>query len=107
MPLMAAEYQLVFQLRGSSQLDFEEMLGLETELRSAIGDLGEVDGHDMGQDEMNIFVLTKSPIRCFESLRSLPGVARAMPRLKVAFRPLDSDDYEVLYPSGLYRFTVA
>jgi hypothetical protein len=104
---MPAEYQLVFQLRGSSQLDFEEMLGLERELRSEIGDLGEVDGHDIGQGEMNIFVLTTSPIRCFDSVRSLPGVARAMPRLKVAYRRLDSEDYEVLHPPGLYRFTVA
>lgn len=104
---MPAEYQLVFQLRGSSQLDFEEMLGLETELRSEIGDLGEVDGHDMGQGEMNIFVLTSFPIRCFEHVRSLRGVAHAMPRLKVAYRRLDSDDYEVLHPPGLYRFTVS
>jgi len=103
---MVAEYQLVLQLRGSSQLDFEEMLGIEKELVSGIGDLGEVDGHDMGQGEMNIFVLTTSPIRCFEHVRSLQRVARAMSRLKVAYRLLDSDDYEVLHPPGLYTFTV-
>ncbi len=61
----------------------------------------------MGQGEMNIFVHTASPIRLFESVRSLPGIARALPRLKVAFRPLDGDDYEILHPPGLYRFTVA
>jgi hypothetical protein len=61
----------------------------------------------MGQGEMNIFVQTASPIRLFESVKSLPSVARAMPRLKVAFRPLDGDDYEVLHPPGTYRFTVA
>jgi len=104
---MPAKYQLVFQLRGSSQLDFEEMLGLENELRSEIGALGEVDGHDMGKGEINIFVLTASPIRCFERMTSVRGVARAMPRLKVAYRRLDSDDYEVLYPPGLHKFTVA
>ena len=104
---MPETYQLVFQLPGSSQLDFEEMIGLEGELRSAVGNLGEVDGHDMGQGEMNVFVRTASPIRLFESVRSLPRVARALPRLKVAFRLLDSEDYEVLYPPGLYRFTVA
>jgi hypothetical protein len=107
MTLMPGKYQLVFQLRGSSELDFEEMIALEEELTSAIGKLGDVDGHDMGQDEMNIFIHTTSPIRLFESVRSLPGVARAMPRLKVAFRPLDGEDYEVLHPPGLFRFTVA
>ncbi|HEV8670624.1 MAG TPA: hypothetical protein VGS01_07800 [Candidatus Limnocylindria bacterium] len=104
---MPGIYQLVFQLRGSSESDFEEMVGLEEELTSAIGDLGEVDGHDVGQDEMNIFVHTPSPIRLFEAVRSLPAVARAMPRLRVAFRPLDGDQYEVLHPPGSYRFTVA
>ena len=103
---MTAEYQLVFQLRGSSQLDFEEMIALEGELRSGIGELGEVDGHDVGQGQMNVFVLTPSPIRCFERVRLLPGFARAMPRLKVAFRPLDGDGYEVLHPPGLSSFTV-
>jgi len=107
MTLMPGVYQLVFQLRGSSVLDFEEMIALEEELESAIGDLGNVDGHDLGQGEMNIFVHTASPVRLFETVRSLPLVARAMPRLKVAFRPLDGDAYEVLHPSGTYRFTVA
>jgi hypothetical protein len=104
---MPAAYQLVFQLPGSSETDFGEMIGLEEELRSAIGDLGDVDGHDIGQGEMNVFVLTRSPIRVFEMVRSLPSVARAMPRLRVAFRPLDGDEYEVLHPPGPYRFTLA
>ena len=106
MTLMPTMYQLVFQLTGSSQLDFEEVIALERELRSAVGDLGEVDGHDMGQGEMNIFVHTESPIRLFESVRSLSDIVRALPRMKVAYRPLDGDDYEVLHPPGLYRFTV-
>jgi hypothetical protein len=76
MTLMPDMYQLVFQLRGSSQLDFEEMIGLERELRSAVGDLGDVDGHDMGQGDMYIFVHTASPVRLFETVRSLP-VSRA------------------------------
>jgi hypothetical protein len=78
MTLVPDTYQLVFQLRGSSQLDFEEMIGLERELRPAVGDLGDVDGHDMGQGEMYIFVHTASPVRLFETVRSLPGVARAL-----------------------------
>ena len=104
---MPTAYQLVFQLRGSAQLDFEEMIGIEKELTSAVGDLGRVDGHDMGQGQMNIFVETTSPILLFERVRLLPSVARAMQRLKVAFRPVDGEDYEVLHPPGLHRFTVA
>lgn len=80
---MPAIYQLVFQLPGSSQIDFEEMTGLD------------------------IFVHTESTIRLFESVRSLPGIARALPRMQVAFRQLDGEVYEVLHPPGLFRFTVA
>jgi len=76
---MVGTYQLVFQLPGVSQLDFEEMIGLEEELTSAIGDLGQVDGHDMGHGEMNIFVHTESPIRLFDlpsrSFRTRQGVS--------------------------------
>lgn len=60
------EFQLVLQLPGLSQSDFEDLIGLEMELRTAVGDLGLVDGHDMGVGEMNIFILTSKPIQVFE-----------------------------------------
>lgn len=105
-PSASTEYQLVFQLPGSSQVDFEDLTRLERELRSEVGNLGTVDGHDMGLGEMNIFVLTRSPIQFFERALTLTGIRRAMPRMKVAFREVEGEDYEILYPPGLYEFEV-
>ena len=100
------EYQLVFQLPGSSRSDFEDLIALERELRTAVSDLGLVDGHDMGVGEMNIFVLTSKPIQVFERARTIPGINRAMPRMKVAYRSIGGDEYEILHPLGLYKFEV-
>lgn len=96
----------MFQLPGSSRSDFETLIGLEHELRASIGGLGNVDGHDMGSGEMNIFVLTAHPIRVFEAARTLPTFAQVMPKLKVAFREVAGETYEVLHPQGLFDFEV-
>ena len=100
------EYQLVFQLPGSSRSDFEDLIALERELRTAVSDLGLVDGHDMGVGEMNIFVLTSRPVQVFERARTMSGINRAMPRMKVAYRSIGGDEYEILHPLGLSKFEV-
>lgn len=55
---------------------------------------------------MNIFVLTSKPIQVFERAGKLPTIKRAMPRMKVAYRRVDGEDYEILHPPGLYKFDV-
>jgi len=41
------------------------MIALEEDLIEKLGDSADVDGHDMGSGERNIFIFTSDPVRTF------------------------------------------
>lgn len=99
-------FQVVVQLRAESSEDFERMLALEEELIGGLGDFAEVDGHDSGQGEINLFVHTDEPDLVFNRIRTLPVARRMLPELAIAYRRFDSDDFKILFPEGLGHFEV-
>ena len=100
-------YQLVFQLPFSSTGDYDAMVSLEERITRNLGDLGEVDGHDAGAGQMNVFVHTGRPEAAFERVARALWPGGPPPGLKVAFRRLDGDAYTVLHPLGGADFVVA
>jgi hypothetical protein len=107
MVIRMMKYQLVLQLPASSVEDYDELTELEEILIEGLGDLGNVDGHDAGSGEMNIFLLTDDPQRTFERIKSLPGTRNFMADLKVAFRKIGHDKFTILHPMGLTHFAIA
>jgi len=104
---MERQYQLVLQFPASSIQSHDAMVELENCIIAGLENLGEVDGHDMGDGEVNIFVLTDNPALAFEKIKLLIGTKDFMPELKAAFRDIDEDDYTILHPSGLTHFEIA
>jgi hypothetical protein len=100
------DYQLVVQLREEDRRAFDDMLRLEDALIARLGDLVDVDGHDVGSGEINVFAFTDKPIIAFERMTAIPEVARLLPRLRVAYRAIGSENFETLHPPGLYSFDV-
>ena len=49
--------------------DFDRLVNLEKKLMQELASVGELDGHDFGQSEFNIFVLTDEPAPAFEKAR--------------------------------------
>ena len=93
-------YQLVLQFRGDSLDDFDAMVALEEELMEELGDSADVDGHDVGSGETNIFIFTSDPAGTFD--RAKPVLARKQ-RLQVvtaAYRPVDGEQFTVIWPEG-------
>ena len=91
-------FQLVLQFSpwDSSQLD--ALVALEDRLIDAIGEAGDVDGHDGGSGEANIFIHTDQPAEvlalCLPLIR-----ATALPQLLgAASRPLSGSEYTRLWP---------
>lgn len=101
------KYQLVLQLPASSIEDYDALVELEEIIMEGLGDLGDVDGHDAGSGEMNIFILTGEPKAAFERVKRLAGIIAFMPDLKVAFRVIGEDKFIVLHPTGLAHFAIA
>lgn len=101
------KYQLVLQLPAASIKDYDAMIELEDAIIESLGGIGDVDGHDAGSGEMNIFVLTDQPQAAFERIKALLGTRDFMPDLKVAYRGIGTNAFVVLHPPGLTRFAIA
>jgi len=97
----------VLQLPSDSIKDFDAMIELEDAISGGLGRLGDVDGHDVGSGEMNIFVVTDNPQAAFEKIKSLPDARPLLPVMKVAFRAVEGEDFTILHPVGLTDFEVA
>ncbi len=101
------KYQLVLQLPASSIKDYDAMIELEESIMRNVGNLGDVDGHDAGSGEMNIFILTEHPKLAFDRIKQLLGTRDFMPELKVAFRVIGKDEFTILHPADLTHFSIA
>lgn len=93
-------YQLVLQFREDDCLDFDALFHLEDELQRLVAPIADVDGHDMGSGEMNIFILTADPVATFARAKPLLADASLLDNVRVAYRELHSDDFAFLWPTG-------
>jgi hypothetical protein len=94
------DYPLVLQFRGNDRLDFDALVDLEEELQRLVEPLADVDGHDMGSGEINIFILTADPVATFERAKPLLSDASLLNKVVVAYRELLSDNFTVIWPEG-------
>ena len=93
-------YQLVLQFRGDSLADYDQMIALEDRLIEALGDSADIDGHDTGSGETNIFIFTSDPVATF---RQTQPVLQSMDQLKgvtAAFRDVQGVPFTLLWPEG-------
>ncbi len=92
------QYQLVLQFPITEEFDFDALIELETKLTFELGDEHEVDGHDFGSGEMNIFIHTDNPEEAFNRTTKLLS-AEFSSILRAAYRNMDSDRYSWLHPA--------
>lgn len=101
-------YQLVLQIRDDSLADFDVMMNLEKELSIELNDIAEVDGHDMGCGEINIFILTKNPTAVFEASKPILDRFKLLHDVKAGYRLLSDDIYTTIWPdNSTDKFLVA
>lgn len=100
------KYQLVFQLRAESSEDLDALIELEDALADTLQGHAEIDGHDIGSGEMNVFVHTDNPVEAFERSRADLRERGLLSTVKVAYRHRDLETYTVLWPVGLASFCV-
>ena len=92
-------YQLVLQFAPWSDRDFDALVRLEDELESVVR-AGEVDGHDWGSNEANIFILTEDPATVLQSCMPVIAEAGLMPSFSAGCRLLAEEAYARLWPAG-------
>ena len=105
--VLTVRSQLVFQFPGDSLADFDAMIALEEQFIAALGRSAQVDGHDCGAGESNIFVFTDHPAGTFAQARLCLERAGCLAAVRVAYRDVAGEDFTVLWPEGsTEEFTV-
>jgi len=94
------DYQLVLQFSGDSLGDYDATVALENELIAELGDSADVDGHDAGSGEVNIFIITADPVRTFRQSRVVLERNRRLGAVTAAYRLVDGEEYTVIWPEG-------
>jgi hypothetical protein len=90
--------QLVLQFRPWADHTLEELLAVENQLE-ALTDLGaDVDGHDFGSGEANIFLFTSDPAAALDRCVRVVASAGLLPLLSAGCRPTDEDVYVRTWP---------
>lgn len=98
-------YRFVLQLPVSSMADYDAVVALEDLLIDGLGD-DEVDGHDVGGGEMNVFIWTQNLRGTLDRVQTLLKDHPLADFFLAGFRDEGADDYTPLWPEGLERFDV-
>lgn len=93
------KYQLVLQFPIAENFDFDALIELETKLTFELGSEHDVDGHDLGSGEMNIFIHTNNPNNAFAKVNALLSGQLAS-SLKAAYRIVGTDQFIWLHPAA-------
>jgi hypothetical protein len=87
--------------------DYDAMIEVEDVLIEKLSEANEVDGHDAGTDEVNIFIHTDNPESAFDEIKAILGSSAYWVDAKVAYREVSKSEYTILWPKGLNKFKVA
>jgi hypothetical protein len=96
-------YQLVLQFRGDSLEDLDATVALEHELIEQLGESADVDGHDVGSGETNIFIFTSDPAATFSRARPVLERRQQLKSVTAAYRDAEGERYTVIWPEGSRR----
>ena len=100
------KYQLVLQWPASSISDYNSMVEVEDILIKTLTADSDVDGHDAGAGEMNIFIRTNDPNQTFNEIKTILGTRDFWVEARVAYREVTGNEYTILWPKSLTRFRV-
>ncbi len=101
------DYQLVLQFRGDSLEDLDATVALADELIEELGESADVDGHDVGSGETNIFIFTCDPEATFHQARPVLERRQQLQSVTIAYREVEGEQFTVIWPErSLTEFRV-
>jgi hypothetical protein len=101
------KYELVLQWPSTSKVGFEEMIKIEDTLTHALGSHSEVEGHEWGAGEFDIFIDTDDPMEAFKKIKQVLQGSDAWADLRVAYRDEAEPEYTIIWPENLKYFNLA
>lgn len=101
------QYQLSVQIKGVNSEDFNRLVRWENDLATPLAPFADVDGHDFGSGEFNIFIFTNDPIVTFRKVQEFTEVRPLPQAMAAAYRQIDGDEYVVLWPPDPAEFSIS
>lgn len=83
------------------------MIEIEDALLANLSAENDLDGHDAGSGEVNIFIRTDDPKRAFNEVEAAFGTRDLWIDARVAYREVVGSEYTILWPKDLTEFRVA
>jgi hypothetical protein len=103
---MNSQYQIVVQWDDKAG-DFDFLIEIEDALLGALSASHEVDGHDLGSGEANVFIISQDPMLALGEIKDALAGKLPMSDVRIAYRDIQGDVFTVLWPEGLSEFNVA
>jgi hypothetical protein len=100
-------YLMVLQWETDLRFDLDFVVQIENLVIDVLGDSADVDGHDFGSSEANIFVFTNDPRATFSQVLPVLQSLNIYDELRAAYRHSAGSDFTVLHPATLHSFKVA
>jgi len=100
-------YMLVIQWPADSFGDIEDLINIEDMLIARLPQECDVDGHDMGATQANIFVRTSDVDATFAALEAVFRETAEWREMKIAYRDAAGSNYTALHPKTLQQFVVS
>lgn len=92
------DYQLIIKFWRKSLADEAFLATLESELKQALGDKVELEGHDVSAKEINLFMLTADPRHSFRRAKDVLEKLGVLPAVSAAFRLSGGAQFTSLWP---------
>jgi len=100
------KYELVLQWPAASLKDYDAIIEIENVLIEHLSQEHELDGHDAGSGQMNIFVHSNNPKKAFNEVKAILGSRDFWVDARVAYRRITKSEYTVLWPPNATEFRV-
>jgi hypothetical protein len=98
---MMREFQLVLQFKPWGDRPPDDLVAVEERLEALADFDADVDGHDFGSGEGNIFIITSDPHRTLRECMPAITAQGLLPFLSAGYRQLEGDSYVRLWPIGI------
>lgn len=89
-------YQLVLQFTADTTDEFDQLVALEEKLIEELDSVAVVDGHDFGQSEFNVFILTDEPTIAFGKAHHIVRNQKLEQDMRAAYREQNGEAYMIL-----------
>jgi hypothetical protein len=97
------DHQLVIKFWRRSLGDEDFLVPIQTEFQEALGDTAALDGYDVSDNEINLFVITQDPKHSFRRIKAVLESRGLVQGVSAASRLMGGAQFTSLWPPRAMR----